>query len=207
MGIVGPLLLLGGAIYVFSKRCELLGVCGDTAADSGTTTTTDASAEPVAATPEEVGKAANPGMSQSRGCCECKMVGDRVKCQKNGDGNWFNPPAGEGGSNDQDIGLSLIECYKGCGSSSTTKSKPTGNNSNPSANKPKTGNLGEKGTTYAKGGSKGSVVKPKAGSGAAQYFNANPKGYKPGGGTYYTRSFFVDPNYVRPFNLYHRIAN
>src|SRR5690349_4729521 len=114
MGIVGPLLLLGGAIYVFSKRCELLGVCGDTAADSSVVP--EASAEPVA---ETTTPAATDGGTKTNGCCTCSDQGGTVKCHT-GDGNWFNPKAGEGGSNDHSVELSLQECNKQCGSKSSS---------------------------------------------------------------------------------------
>lgn len=173
--------VVGIAIIGFQNRCEWFQLCNDglglgsaSAAPTGDTTNNYYNDDGTVN-----GEVANPGISQSRGCCECKMVGDRVKCQKNGDGNWFNPPAGEGGSNDQDIGLSLIECYKTCSGSTTTatKSSSSGSSKMPSngskessvQNKPKTGNLGDKGTKYVK-----PTVKA---TGSASYLNNTaPKG-------------------------------
>lgn len=244
MNIVGPLLLLGGAIFVVSKRCELLGLCGETGGSSGDTAaaTDDAGVTSggVDETASNLNEQGNWAGGSSKGCCVCEMQGDRVKCQRHG-GAWFNPPAGEGGSNDQSVELSLAECNKGCGTTGSDKRTsnqqdvqevkcPAGQVSTggrcvtPSSNRtkgggssssgsrlsprtttttrstsPRTGNLGEKGTVYVK-------PTPKA-IGSASYLNRNPS-YKPGGGSYYvTRSYFVDPYYVRPFTLYHRIAN
>lgn len=203
--IINALLVVGGllgVVIVFQNRCSWLQLCGDSlfpsaSATPATTTTPTTTTNNYYNEDGTVnGQAVSPDMTSSRGCCECKMMGDRVKCQKNGDGNWFNPPAGPDGSNDQSIDLSLLECYKTCGSSSSSssssKSSMPSNGSKESSkqNKPSTGNLGDKGTTYAKGGSSGSVVKPKAGTGAADYFNANPKGYKPGGGTYFAHAYY-----------------
>lgn len=200
--------LLGVAFIGFQNRCTWFGLCGNL---FGSASATPAPVDTGAVTNNYYnddgtvnGPAVNPGLTMSGNCCECKMVGDRVKCQKNGDGNWFNPPAGPDGSNDQSVDLSLLECRKTCGTTTTTttpaKSTMPSNGSAESSkqNKPKTGNLGDKGTTYAKGGSSGSVVKPKAGTGAADYFNANPGGYKPGGGTYFAQSYY---------NTIHRIRN
>lgn len=202
--IINGLLVVGlliGGVVVFQNRCSILGLCGDLFGSAAAQTATPATGS----TGETVnnyynadgtvnGQAANPGLTMSTKCCECKMVGDRVKCQKNGDGNWFNPPAGPDGSNDQSVDLSLLECQKTCGGTTTTTPKTTmpsnGSKESSQQNKPKTGNLGDKGTTYAKGGSTGSVVKPKPNTGAADYFNANPKGYKPGGGTYFAHAYY-----------------
>lgn len=241
MNIVGPLLLLGGAIFVVSKRCELLGLCGETGGSSGIFG--EASAEPTSGgvdeTASNLNEQGNFNKNSGAGCCVCEMQGDRVKCQRHG-GAWFNPPAGSGGSNDQSVELSLEECNKGCGSnasSPTDREKtevgsvrcPTGYNSvngkcqkitqASSGTGKATGqnaNTAKKSTPKSSVTGSGQQIKPKPGTSTANYFNANPKGYKPGGGTYYTyypirrpvyRSYFVDPNYVRPFNLFHRIAN
>ena len=117
MNIVGPLLLLGGVIFVAAKRCELLGLCGETSPDSGDLDTTNMTGDEIL---DEV-NAGNitpvPGgvkTGGTKGCCTCEMQGDRVKCHR-GDSQWFNPPAGPDGSNDQSIELSLKECNKGCG--------------------------------------------------------------------------------------------
>jgi hypothetical protein len=244
MNIVGPLLLLGGAIFVVAKRCELLGLCGETAPDSGTTTddsgVTSGGVDETASNLDEQGNWAG---GSTKGCCVCEMQGDRVKCSKHG-GAWYNPPAGPDGSNDQSVELSLKECNKTCGSSSTSltdrEKGEVGTVRCPSGQSSVNGrcvsssSLSKGGGSSSSGGSKqspkpapkkssvtgsGQPIKPKPGTGYADYFNANPKGYKPGGGTYYTyypypqqrpryyRSYFVDPYYVRPFNLYHRIAN
>jgi hypothetical protein len=218
MGIVGPILLLGGAIYVFSKRCELLGICGSTPADSGVIPEASAATEEVV-TDTNTPVTPDTTSASKAGCCECGMQGDRVKCRQNG-GAWFNPPAGEGGSNDQSVALSLQECLKSCSGGSGTGSSSSSKNSTTA----KTGSQGNPGSTTKGVQNKnnsvtgsGQKINPpaKTSSGAPNpyksYVNANPKGYKPGGGTYYTtqqrRSYFVDPNYVRPFTLYHRIGN
>jgi hypothetical protein len=230
MGIVGPLLLLGGAIFVFSKRCELLGLCGEVGGSSGTTSTepTSGGTDETASNLDENG---NFDTSSGAGCCVCEMQGDRVKCQKHG-GEWYNPPAGPDGSNDQSVELSLKECNKTCGSNSTsptdrekTEQKGVVCPSGQASVNGKCVSTSGRSKGGSSGSSSGSRMSPRTstpkssvtGSGqpirpkgaAKTYFDANPRGYKPGGGSYYVRarSYFVDPYYVRPFTLYHRIAN
>lgn len=229
MNIVGPLLLLGGAIFVVAKRCELLGLCGDTAPDSGDTGTTDDSGVTSGGVDETASNLDSQGNwaggSSSKGCCVCEMQGDRVKCQRHG-GAWFNPPAGPDGSNDQSVELSLKECNKGCGSNITS---PTDREKNEvqgvrcaSGYSSVNGKCVKLGSNRTKGGAVGtssssriSPAKPRssgssggggAGAGAGVRAGASFYAYYPYPRRYY-RSYFVDPNYVRPFNLYHRIAN
>jgi hypothetical protein len=223
MNIVGPLLLLGGAIFVVAKRCELLGMCGETTPDSGTAS--EAVTEEVIDNPDAAANADSgtlAGASGKTGCCECKMVGDRVKCQRHGQGEWFNPPAGEGGSNDLSVGLSLQECNKGCGSASTSKSSSgsgsttgAGARASGSASIPKKPRLNASGSVGSGAGAGGtrssssSSSKPRTSTGGGARVNAGASfyAYYPYPRPRYYRSYFVDPNYVRPFNLYHRIAN
>jgi hypothetical protein len=224
MNIVGPLLLLGGAIFVVSKRCELLGLCGETGGDSGVFP--EASATEEVPTEEEttspVSDTPPSGNAKKSGCCTCQMQGDRVKCHR-GDAQWFNPPAGPDGSNDQSVELSLKECNKGCGGSSINKgqgsttgagARASGSASIPS--KPRLNASGSVGSGAGAGGtrrtSSSSSSKPRSsgssslGGGARVNAGASFYAYYPYPRPMY-RSYFVDPNYVRPFNLYHRIAN
>jgi hypothetical protein len=229
MGIVGPLLLLGGAIFVVAKRCELLGLCGETSPDSGTTTTDDSGVtsggvDETASNLDEQGNWA--GGSSSKGCCTCQMQGDRVKCRKHG-GAWFNPPAVNGVSNDQSVELSLEACNSTCGSSSTS---PTDREKNEvqqvkcaSGYSSVNGKCVKLGSNRSKGGAVGtsssSRMSPKPASCPSGQVRNKLTGkcntvITPATAryTYYPypqqpRSYFVDPNYVRPFNLYHRIAN
>lgn len=226
MGIVGPILLLGGAIYVFSKRCELLGLCGDIGGSSGDTSSGTDVAGNTDESASNLDANGNFDTSSGASCCHCEMQGDRVKCQKHG-GAWYNPPALNGVSNDQSVELSLAACNATCGSNSTSQTdrdknavkgvKCAAGYSSVNGKCVKLGPNRTKGGAPS-GGSRLSPkpaakstpqkITPKPGSGYDTYFKANPKGYKPGGGTYYTaRSYFVDPYYVRPFTLYHRIAN
>lgn len=119
MGIVGPLLLLGGAVFVVAKRCELLGMCGDSEPDSGTISGEEVTSGGVDETTSNLDEQGNWAGGSSKGCCVCEMQGDRVKCQKHG-GAWYNPPAMNGVSNDQSVELSLQACNATCGSSSTS---------------------------------------------------------------------------------------
>lgn len=213
MNIVGPLLLLGGAVFVIAKRCELLGMCGETPADSG-----DISAEEVPAeestTTSPVSDTPPSGNAKKSGCCVCQMQGDRVKCHR-GDAQWFNPPAGEGGSNDQSVELSLQECNKGCGGSSINKGSGSttgaGARASGSASIPKKPRLsasgsvgsgaGAGGTRKSSSSSKTTTKRPPGGAvvnAGASFYGY----YKP-----VYRSYFVDPYNPRPFRLFHRIAN
>ena len=218
MGIVGPLLLLGGAIFVVSKRCELLGMCGDTGGDSGIVP--EAAAEEVPTTTEsaDTSPAGASGTTDVKrtGCCTCGMQGDRVKCHR-GDGVWFNPPAGSGGSNDQSVELSLAECNKGCGSSSTSGSKSASTGARAGVRsgasipkKPRLSASGNVGSGAGAGGNR-STSRPRTSSSNT---GKRPTMARPGGAVVKTgvsfygyRSYFVDPYYIRPFTLYHRIAN
>lgn len=129
--IINALLLVGGlgfAVIAFQNRCTWFGLCGDglfgsaNAAPVGDIVTNVYDSEGNL-NPAEDGVFGNDAVSGSSGCCTCEMQGEKVKCHR-GDGEWFNPPAGEGGSNDTDVGLSLQECNKGCnGSNSNTTSK------------------------------------------------------------------------------------
>jgi hypothetical protein len=216
MNIVGPLLLLGGAIFIVSKRCELLGLCGETGGD----VTPEAAAEetPTEETVSPVSDTSPSGNAKKSGCCTCQMQGDRVKCHR-GDAQWFNPPAGSGGSNDQSVELSLEECNKGCGGSSINKGQGSttgaGARASGSASIPKKPRLSASGSVGSGAGAGGtrrtsSSSKPRSsGSGSSlgggARVNAGASFY-----AYYPRrmrSYFVDPYYVRPFNLCHRIAN
>jgi hypothetical protein len=115
-------LLVGGAYVLISseRRCEFLGLCGQ----DTTTETTGGGEEAAATAPAPVPVTLPPPTltGASKGCCKCEMQGSSVKCIKNNTGAWFNPPPGTGGSNDQDVQLSLDECNKGCGSSSSSSS-------------------------------------------------------------------------------------
>ncbi len=196
-------LMVGGAYVLISpeRRCEFLGLCGQEAAAVVAETPATETAV-VAETPDTTG--------DSKGCCECKMQGSTVKCLRNNTGSWFNPPPGTGGSNDQDVQLSLDECNKGCGD-------PTGTGladpSKPATKQTKvaTGSAGNPGSTTKGVQNKnnsvtgsGQKINPpaKTSTGAANpyksYVNANPKGYKPGGGTYYANAFLAsnDDRYI-----------
>ena len=220
MNIVGPLLLLGGVIFVAAKRCELLGLCGETEGDSGvfpeaeaTTETTEESPSPVSDTPAS-------GNAKKSGCCTCQMQGDRVKCHR-GDAQWFNPPAGEGGSNDQSVELSLKECNKGCGGSSINKGQgaTTGAGARASGSasipkKPRLSASGSVGSGAGAGGSRKSSSSRSSSSSKPKTSSARPGGAVVNAGAsfygYYKpvyRSYFVDPYNPRPFRLFHRIAN
>lgn len=218
MDIVVPVLLLGGAVYVFSKRCELLGICGELGSDviNASTEDTKLVTEDGTEVNDENQQSGATGSEATYKCCHCKMVGDRVKCEKNGDGNWINPPAGDSGSNDQDLTASANECSKGCGKVSASGSAKIGSGA-------KSSGSGSSGGSSGGGGSSSSGTRsPKPASTPRQGASAAAKGSTSvgklsvsgsarigaGAGARYTqRSYFVDPNYVRPFNLYHRIAN
>lgn len=223
MNIVGPLLLLGGVIFVAAKRCELLGLCGETSPDSGDLDTTNMTGDEIL---DEV-NAGNitpvPGgvkTGGTKGCCTCEMQGDRVKCHR-GDSQWFNPPAGPDGSNDQSIELSLKECNKGCGGSSINKGSGTtagaGARASGSASIPKKPRLsasGSVGSGAGAGGSRKSSSSRSSSSSKPKTSSARPGGAVVNAGAsfygYYKpvyRSYFVDPYNPRPFRLFHRIAN
>ena len=220
MNIVGPLLLLGGAIFVVSKRCELLGICGDVFADSGDTSiddfVTDDSSSDDSSSSDSSGTGASGTTDVKRsGCCTCGMQGDRVKCHR-GDGAWFNPPAGSGGSNDQDVDLSLEECKKGCSGSSSSSSGSSSSKSSTGARANVRGNasvstprLQASGNARAGAGAGGSRTPSRSSTTTKRPSSARPGGavVKAGASFYGYRSYFVDPYYVRPFTLYHRIAN
>jgi hypothetical protein len=215
MNIVGPLLLLGGAIFVAAKRCELLGLCGETPADSGDISGIATEDIPENMTAEEATDGVGKLTGGKSGCCTCEARGEggKIHCHR-GDNNWFNPPAGEGGSNDLNMSLSLIECNKGCGSASTSKSSSgsgsttgAGARASGSASIPKKPRLsasGSVGSGAGAGGSRSSSSKPRTTMGGGAGVSAGASFY-----AYYprVRSYFVDPYYIRPFNLYHRIAN
>jgi len=113
--------LVGGAYVMISpeRRCEYLGLCGQEAVAAAPVE------EAVAETPDEPSQTGG-----SKGCCQCEMKGDRVKCLRNNTGDWFNPPAGEGGSNDSDVNLSLVECNKGCGGTNVDPKANSDNDKN-----------------------------------------------------------------------------
>ena len=238
MDIVGPLLLLGGAIFVVSKRCELLGLCGETG-----DIVPEASAEEVPGNVDESASNRDENGNWAGGnksCCECAMQGDRVKCRRHG-GEWFNPPAGPGGSNDQSVELSLEECNKGCGTTGTdpriqerdeqkgvvcpagynsvngkcVRSSNTTSNANRDIRQ---GSSSGSGKATGRGNNTPSrrtpARRPSTGIGAGVSAGARIPARRTARYTvasYYTpppvRSYFVDPNYIRPFTVYHRIAN
>ena len=226
MGIVGPLLLLGGAIFVAAKRCELLGICGETDGSSGIFGEASAAEETVPAegetggvdeTASNLNEQGNWAGGSSKGCCVCQMQGDKVKCQRHG-GAWFNPPAGSGGSNDQSIELSLQECNKDCGTSATPNRSEREKTEVKSVRCPSgyasvNGRCVRTSSSGSKGGGGGTVKSPTSG--------ACPKGQvrnkltgkcntpiTPATARYtYYRSYFADPYNPRPFRLFHRIAN
>lgn len=222
MNIVGPLLLLGGAVFVVAKRCELLGMCGETTPDSGSTEEISAEETPVTEeSPSPVSDTPASGNAKKSGCCVCQMQGDRVKCHR-GDAQWFNPPAGEGGSNDQSVELSLKECNKGCGGSSINKGQgaTTGAGARASGSasipkKPRLSASGSVGSGAGAGGSRSSSSSSRSSSSSKpKTSSARPGGAVVNAGAsfygYYRpvyRSYFVDPYNPRPFRLYHRIAN
>jgi hypothetical protein len=206
--IINALLVVGllfGGVVLFQNRCSILGLCGEGL--FGT-----ASAAPAATGETVINNYLNDPESTENtgtqtggksGCCTCEMQGDRVKCHR-GDNAWFNPPAGPDGSNDQDVNLSLKECNKGCGGN-TIPNNGTEDDSKPATQQKKvaTGSAGNPGSD-TKGvqnknnsvtGSGQKINPPKTTSTGkpnpyASYVNANPGGYKPGGGTYFAQAYF-----------------
>jgi hypothetical protein len=221
MNIVGPLLLLGGAIFVVAKRCELLGLCGETGGDSGILDTSEMTGDEILDQVDAGNITPVPGgklTGGKKGCCTCEARGEggKIHCHR-GDNNWFNPPAGSGGSNDFDMNLALAACNEGCGGSSSKSSSgsTTGAKAGVSSGasipkKPKLNASGSVGSGAGAGGSRSSSSssKPRTSSGGSSLGGGARVN---AGASFYTyprvRSYFVDPNYVRPFNLYHRIAN
>ena len=235
-GILNTLLTVGllvGAVIAFQHRCDWFQFCGqdlfapasaaeavpvdEVIPEEGTTGGTDE-------TSSNLNSQGNWAGGSSKGCCVCQMQGDRVKCQRHG-GQWFNPPAGSGGSNDQSIELSLEECNKGCGSTGTS---PTDREKNEvkavkcaagyssvngkcvklGANRTKGGGdsgggggsrMSPRPATTTRTSSTPQKISPKPGTSTPRYFNANPKGYKPGGGTYYASQTFYA---IRPFHAF-----
>lgn len=218
MNIVGPLLLLGGAIFVAAKRCELLGLCGETTPDSGSTEEISAEEIPENMTAEEATDGVGKLTGGKSGCCTCEARGEggKIHCHT-GDGNWFNPAAGSGGSNDFNMSLSLIECNKTCGGSSSSKSSSSGSTTGAKAGvssgasipkKPRLSASGSVGSGAGAGGTRKSSSSSKTTTkrppgGAVVNAGASFYGYyKP-----VYRSYFADPYNPRPFRLFHRIAN
>lgn len=207
--IINALLVVGllfGGVVLLQNRCSILGLCGDGLFGSanaapvggGETITNnyyDANGDGNT-DPQTDNIAGNDATEATVGCCHCKFVGDRVKCEVNGDGSWFNPPAGSNGSNDQNVGWSAQDCYaskcKGGSTSTSQKSTTakTGSQGNPGSDK-----VGVKNKNNDVVGSGQKINPPKTtSSGApnpyASYVNANPGGYKPGGGSYFTQAYF-----------------
>lgn len=120
-GILNALLTIGvlvGGVILFQHRCDWLQFCGPIGGiPAAAAETVEVAGEEVPVATEET--VTNAATSQSGGCCKCEMQGDRVKCMRNNDGIWFNPPAGAGGSNDQSVELSLQECNTACNVSGT----------------------------------------------------------------------------------------
>ncbi len=207
--IINALLVVGllfGGVVLFQNRCSILGLCGEglfgtasaaSAAPAPTTTgdtitniyDTDGDGN---TEPQNDNIAGNDAVEATVGCCHCKFVGDRVKCEVNGDGSWFNPPAGSNGSNDQNVGWSAQDCYASKCKGTTTSTTPqksttakTGSQGNPGSEK-----KGVQNKNNSVVGSGQKINPPKTTSSGkpnpyASYVNANPGGYKPGGGTYF----------------------
>lgn len=218
--IINALLVVGGllgVVIVFQNRCSWLGLCGDSLFPSASATTPTTTTTPVVTsggvdeTASNLDANGNWNGNTSAGCCVCEMQGDRIKCQRHGNGVWFNPPAGEDGSNDQSVELSLKECNKGCGSNITSETdrdkgkieavvcpsgyasvngkcqKISGKGGNTSGGSKSSPAPAPKKSSVTGSGQK---IKPQTGSGYDTYFNANPGGYKPGGGTYFAHAYY-----------------
>lgn len=162
-GLINVLMIVGvlvGGVIAFQNRCEWFQLCNDglfgtASAASGDSSTVnnyyDSEGNILDGTdPANDGTAGNDATEATVGCCHCKFVGDIAKCEVNGDGSWINPPAGSNGSNDKNVGWAAQDCYathcKGAAAAGPAKTTSS------SSNTPGTGNLGEKGTTYANGG-------------------------------------------------------
>ena len=206
--IINALLVVGllfGGVVLIQNRCSILGLSGEGLFG----TASAASAPPVTVNVEapipvtEDGIEINDANQQSGAtgsestykCCHCKHMDGRVKCERNGDGKWFNPPAGSSGSNDQDLTASANECSKGCGGSTTTPSTNStrvkvGSDGNPGSDK-----VGVQNKNNSVTGSGQKINPPKTTSTGkpnpyASYVNANPGGYKPGGGSYFAQAYY-----------------
>lgn len=217
MGIIGPLLFLGAGALALIHRCDWFQICGNpfqsaSAAGGGTTTTTSSS-DPLGLpnTNDESSAAINATSNAvKKGCCVCRRDsnGD-ARCSRNGGAytRYASAP--------QDLSKATDICYSGCSGSgklSTTQTVrcPSGYTSvNGKCQKVTLSTKGGNPPSSSKSSSSNtpkstSTVNPQPGTDIYNYYNANPKGYKPGGGTYFTTSYFSN---IRQYPLYHRLAN